>query len=232
MEIYGIQKLTLLDFPGRIATTIFLSGCNLRCPYCHNRDVALNKKYAHCNYPNSSELIQLLIARKPLIKNVVISGGEPLAQPDVLSFIKEIKSCGLSVKIDTNGCYPTVLEEILSHNLVDYVAMDIKNSLSKYEQTVGTKDFNIEAVKESAKLLRAGTTQYEFRTTLVSEFHSAADIIKIGQWLNGSSSYYLQNYVDSDNIADSNFHALLPSEVKKFQLIASQFFEKVSLRNI
>lgn len=232
MEIYGIQKLTLLDFPGRIASTVFLSNCNLRCPYCHNANIALNKKSTECQYQNSPELLQLLLSRKPLIKNVVISGGEPLITPDIIQFIKEIKGIGLSVKIDTNGCFPDTLEKILSENLADYVALDIKNSPEKYPETVGLEFFDLEPVKESVKILKKCKIPYEFRTTIVKELHEISDIIRIGQWLSGSSNYYLQKFEQSDNVPNQDLHSPSCTDIKKLQLTATQFFQNVKLRGI
>lgn len=231
MNIYGIQKLTALDYPGRIATTIFIGGCNLRCPFCHNAGIVLMDK-SQSEVMTDTEIKDLILARKFLVPNVVISGGEPLANLEIYNFIRDIKQEGFSIKLDTNGCFPLTLERILGDNLVDYVAMDIKNSIPKYAKTTGIENLNIQSIKKSVEILRQANIPYEFRTTLVKEFHELSDIIQIGLWLNGAPNYYLQKFANSGNLIHPNLHAVPNTEMEKFQIAASQFFGNVQLRGI
>ena len=196
MIIKGLQKLTLLDFPGRIACTVFTSGCNMRCPFCHNGSLALGGGDDEISV---DELLLFLESRKGRLTGVCVSGGEPTLHSDLPELLSKIKQLGFEVKLDTNGSRPDMLAALIDDGLVDYVAMDIKNSPEKYIMTAGldgnerTLDL-LASVKRSAELLMEGRVDFEFRTTLVSELHDAEDMRAIGKWLKGSEKYFLQTY--------------------------------------
>ena len=200
MLIKGFQKLTLLDFPGRTACTVFTGGCNLRCPFCHN---ALLVTEMDNDYFEEKEIFDHLEKRKKVLDGIAITGGEPLLQKDIERFLYELKETGIAVKLDTNGCYPEKLEGILELGLVDYIAMDIKNCPEKYAETVGVENFDITPVEKSIKLIQGSGVDYEFRTTVTENFHTVEDVERIAQWLQGSKGYFLQNFVDSGQLIDS-----------------------------
>lgn len=195
MIINGLQKLTLLDYPGHTACTVFLGGCNMRCPFCHNAVLVLDPG----NQPTVSEeeFFKFLNKRHGLLDGVAITGGEPTMRPELPEFLRKIKDTGFDVKLDTNGCYPEMLERLLAEKLVDYVAMDIKSSPKGYAKTVGVPDFDIAPVQRSIELLMGGKTDFEFRTTVVKELHSLDDIIEIGKWIQGAPRYFLQLFKDN-----------------------------------
>ena len=236
MLIYGLQKLSLLDYPGKLAATVFTGGCNLRCPFCHN--ASLVTRFSEYERISEEEVLSFLEKRKGLLDGVCITGGEPLLQEDLAEFIIKIRAMGFLVKLDTNGCLPDKLDSLIRRSLVDYVAMDIKNSFDKYPLTVGTPDFDPTPVFKSAELLMSGSIPYEFRTTLVRAFHTPEDIEKIGKSLSGAKNYYLQNFEDSGDLVGfgdtshsfqlSGFSAL---EIEHFRDILAQFSENVGIRN-
>jgi pyruvate formate lyase activating enzyme len=178
------------------------------------------------------EILDFLKKRKGLLDGVVLSGGEPLMQSGAAEFLEQVRSLGYAVKLDTNGCYPEALEEILKRKLVDYVAMDIKNSREKYGETIGISGFDITPIEQSAALLKSSGIDFEFRTTVVKEFHTAQDIVSIGQWLAGSPRYFLQQFVDSGDLVGHGCTAVEPLELQAFAEIARPFFGKVELRGI
>ena len=176
MQIHGFQKMTLLDFPGRVACTVFTGGCNLRCPFCHN--ALLVTKLTDTDIIPTESVFSYLEKRKGILDGVAITGGEPLLQPDIASFIRKIKNMGYAVKLDTNGAYPAKLRDLIEEGIVDYVAMDVKNSKEKYGETVGIPNFDVSKIEESIKFLMSGKVDFEFRTTVVKEFHTVEDIEK------------------------------------------------------
>ncbi len=196
MKISGFQKLTLLDFPGHTACTLFTSGCNMRCPFCHN--TPLVEGTSEEDY-SEEEIFSYLEKRRGLLDGVAITGGEPLLQKDIIEFITKIKNAGYSVKLDTNGSKPGILEELISRSLVDFVAMDIKNTKEKYTLTAG-RDVGIENIEKSVDILKNSDIDHEFRTTVVKEHHTAEDIISIAQWLGNKEKYYLQQFRDTGYI--------------------------------
>jgi len=230
MRICGLQKLALVDYPGKLAATIFTGGCNLRCPFCHN--ALLVTRVEENEVLEQSDVLDFLKQRRGLLDGVVISGGEPLLQSGVDELAGHIKELGFAVKLDTNGCYPGRLRELVDRGLVDYVAMDIKNCLPKYSMTVGNRDFDTAPVQESAALLREGGVDYEFRTTLVREFHTPADICAIGAWLEGSPKYFLQSFVDSGGLISQGLHGFSPEEMQEFAEAVRPFFGSVELRGV
>jgi pyruvate formate lyase activating enzyme len=229
MKIHGLQKMTLLDFPGHVACTVFLGGCDLRCPYCHNYELATGQAPP---IMEEEELFAFLRKRKGLLDGVAITGGEPCLHPDLPAFIGRIKEMGYPVKLDTNGTHPATLQQVLEGGLVDYVAMDIKNSPSKYAMTVGLERIDPEPIRRSIDLLMQDTTEYEFRTTVVRELHEAQDFEEIGQMIAGASRYYLQKFTDRDTVPYGNLHAHSKESMQMFAEIVSKYVDYVSLRGV
>ena len=207
MNIQGYQKLTLLDFPGKVACTLFTGGCNLRCPFCHNASLVLTP---HESQNMEDEVLDYLTRRKGLLDGVCITGGEPLLQPDLIEFMQKIKALGLAIKLDTNGSMPKKLQAILETGLVDYVAMDIKSSPEGYSRATGC-EMEIAAFRESVKLLKECGIPHEFRTTAVKGIHTAGDFSKISEWI-GDEPYFIQGFVDSGNLIGEGCGAFSESE--------------------
>lgn len=226
MRIGGLQKLTLLDFPGHVACTVFLQGCNFRCPFCHNTSLVMGTEEI-----SEEEVLRFLNTRQGLLDGVAVTGGEPLLSAGLPDFLRKIKALGFKVKLDTNGSFPEKLRALIDEKLVDYVAMDIKNSPEKYAQTAGT-DGMLDAVKESVSILMNGTVPYEFRTTVVDELHEPADFEAIGRWLAGAQHYYLQGFVDSGDILSPGLHAASKEKTEKCLAIAGQYIKTSQIRGI
>lgn len=230
MKIYGMQKTTLVDFPSHVATTLFTGGCNFRCPYCHNGDLVVSLDSMD---PLSVEdVFAHLEKRKNVLDGVVISGGEPTLQPDLADFIRRIKTMGYLVKLDTNGSQPQVLCQLLEEDLLDYVAMDIKHSRSKYTSIANQEDFSLDDIAQSVDLLKNSSIEHEFRITLCRELHRETDITAIGMWLMGAKACYLQPYRESDQVITPGFHPHTPQELEIFVHILSAFIEKVEIRGM
>lgn len=230
MRICGLQKLAMVDFPGSLAATVFTGGCNLRCPFCHN--ALLVTRLNETPTLSEEEVLKFLSSRRGILDGVVLSGGEPLLQSGAVDFLQKVRELGFAIKVDTNGCYPAVLAEILNRGLADYVAMDIKNSREKYAKTCGVPVFDPAPVEECVRLLRESGVEHEFRTTLVRELHTLQDMESIGLWVGGDTPYYLQNFVDSGNLIESGYHGLEPLEMQAFAAAARPFFRQVELRGI
>lgn len=211
MLILGLTKTTLLDFPGMVACTVFTGGCNFRCPFCHNGQLV--EEVDTSNAVSEEEIWQLLDKRKNVLKGVCISGGEPTLQPDIIDFIKQIKDRGYKVKLDTNGYKPEILEYLLEKKLADYVAMDIKNSRRRYAETTGINDLDFKKIQTSVDLLKRGTTDYEFRTTVVRQYHTQEDLDDIGRLVGEESKWYIQSYKDSDNVLKAGLSAYTDNEI-------------------
>ncbi len=229
MKFYGFQKMTMLDFPNRVACIVFTGGCNFRCPFCHN---ALLVTQADNVVYDESEILDYLKKRKGLLDGICISGGEPLLQIGLEDFLVKVREIGLQIKIDTNGSFPARLKSIVEKGLVDYVAMDIKNCKEKYPQTAGTKSVDIQKIEDSVNFLLQGKVDYEFRTTVVSGLHEAKDFEKIGLWIKGAKKYFLQNFVDSGNLIKSGLCAVSLDKLKEFQEIVKPHVEKIALRGV
>ncbi|MBQ5592166.1 MAG: anaerobic ribonucleoside-triphosphate reductase activating protein [Clostridia bacterium] len=230
MKICGFQKMTMLDYPGKVACTVFTGGCNFRCPFCHN--ALLVTEVDECVLWDENEIIEYLYKRKGIIDGVCITGGEPLMQKDIAGFLRKVKETGLPVKLDTNGSYPEKLRELVKEGLIDYVAMDIKNSKEKYPATVGLEKYDISKVEESVDFLLSGAVDYEFRTTVVKEFHTAADIADITEWISGAKRYFLQGFVDSGNLIGENLSAYRPQEMVEICSAAQEKLPNTVLRGI
>ena len=230
MQINGFQKLTLLDYPGKVACTLFTAGCNLRCPFCHNASLVINPDMSAGI--DTTEILDYLKKRQGILEGVCISGGEPLLQLDIKDFIKGIKELGYSVKLDTNGCFPDKLKDLVNSGLVDYVAMDIKNSKEKYANTVGVKNFDIAPIEESVEFLKEGHVDYEFRTTVVKELHNVEDAQDIGVWLKGATRCFVQNFVDSGEIIQSGLNPVETGVLEEMKSKLNQNIDHVELRGV
>ena len=226
MKILGLEKVSFVDYEGKICATIFTGGCNFRCPFCHNSSL-VNE-----NSPSidENEILNYLKERKPLLDAVTISGGEPCLQPDLFEYIKKVKAMGYEIKLDTNGTFPKVVEKLVNENLIDYVAIDIKNSYSTYQSISGVKNPQTDNIKQTLNLLKQAKANYELRTTLVQEFHSIESIKKIANDLNGENILYLQKFVDNGTCIANNLNAISKETALQFKEILSKTIKNVYLR--
>ncbi len=229
MKLHGIQKMTLLDFPGVVSCTIFLGGCDFRCPFCHNFELVDGTAQP---VMDEDELIEFLKSRKALLDGVAITGGEPCLHRDLPELIRHIRSVGYKVKLDTNGYHPEMLRAILDEGLADYVAMDIKNSEEKYALTCGLPAVNMDIIKESISILMNGETDYEFRTTVIKEFHGAEDFEKIGEMIKGARRYFLQRFTDRASVPYGNLSAPSFDEMKEYAEISRKYVPETALRGV
>ena len=227
MNIQGYQKLTLLDFPGKVACTVFCGGCNLRCPFCHNASLV--------NHPRElenleEEVLSYLEKRRGILEGVCVTGGEPLLQPDLSGFLEKVKKMGYLVKLDTNGSDPEKLKRLLEEGNVDYVAMDIKNAPQTYEKAIGVK-MDFARFQKSVQLLRESGVLHEFRTTLVKGIHGEKDLEEMGDFLQGAERYFLQGFVDSGNLlVPSVYRAFSSEEMERFLAIIQKYVPAAQLR--
>lgn len=229
--ITGLQKLTLLDFPGKVACTLFTKGCNMRCPFCHNASLVVRSNEQK-PYDNG-ELLEFLKKRYGLLDGVAITGGEPTLWPGLYDFIAEVKKIGYEVKLDTNGTRPDVLKKIVNDGLVDYVAMDIKNCREKYGMTVGFDEgYDLSPIDESISFLMSGKVDFEFRTTVTREYHTAEDIVKIGEWIRGDEKYFLQQFKDSGDIIGEEISEYNKDEMQALLDRIRQFVPNAQLRGV
>lgn len=229
MLIKGLQKLTLLDYPGKMACTVFTAGCNFRCPFCHNASLVTNIDEERIS---EEEFFSFLQKRQGIIEGVCVTGGEPTLQPDLKEFLKKIKDLGYSVKLDTNGYRPEALKDIVNSGLVDYVAMDIKNSQAKYALTCGIENLDIAKINESVEFLMSGVVDYEFRTTIVKELHTEDDIQDIVSWIKGAKKYFLQGFIDSGDLICTGYSGYDKTELQKLLNIAKNDLSVTELRGI
>ena len=230
MTIHGLNKTTLLDYPGHLAATLFTGGCNFRCPFCHNASLVMNPS-SQPAIPEE-EIFSFLKKRQGILEGVCITGGEPTLAPDLADLIKKIKDLGLPVKLDSNGYRPDVLEALLKNGLLDYIAMDIKNAPARYGETVGIANLDITPIMHSVELIKASGIPFEFRTTLVREFHSETDILAIGEWLKGVPAYYLQSFIDSHDIIAPGCHAHDDQTVFRFRDLLLPMIPGVQVRGL
>lgn len=229
MKISGLQKTTLLDYPGHVAATVFLGGCNFRCPFCHNGDL-LDGGGAD---PFSEEdVLAFLKKRAGLLEGVCITGGEPTLQEGLEEFILRVRELGLKVKLDTNGYRPKVLERLCRSSLLNYVAMDIKAGRENYGAAAGLPGIDMKRIEESVAFLLSGTVPYEFRTTVVKELHSDRDFEDIARWIRGCRAYYLQSYRDSEQVLVPGFSACTKEELLHFMDIVRPAADLVELRGV
>ena len=229
MKIHGLQKMTLLDFPGHVACTVFLGGCDFRCPFCHNFELVDGSEKP---IMDDSELISFLESRTALLDGVAITGGEPCLHRDLPELIKKIRAVGYPVKLDTNGYHPELLKQLIDEGLIDYVAMDIKNSPEKYAVTCGLDEMDLASIEKSISILINSGIDYEFRTTVIKEFHEEEDFHKIGEMIKGAKAYFLQRFTDRDSVPYGNLTSPHPDEMRVFAQIAQKYVQNTSLRGV
>ena len=230
MLLKGLQKLTLLDFPSKMACTVFSGGCNFRCPFCHNASLVIGSRLLESPTLPEEEFFSFLEKRKNILEGVCVSGGEPTLSPDILSFLYNIKKLGFLVKLDTNGSMPNVIADAVSEGLVDYIAMDIKNSKESYSKTVGIENYDVSNIAESAELIMRCGVDYEFRTTLVRELHTEDDIISIGKWLTGAQRYFLQTFLDSGDLLAEGFSSYDKNETEHLLSLLKEYIPNAQIR--
>lgn len=234
MRIAGLQKMTLLDYPGKVACTVFLQGCNFRCPFCHNSDLLPG---GGGDFMTKEAFLGFLESRKGLLDAVCVSGGEPTLQPDLEELLRSIKAMGYHVKLDTNGSRPEILMHLVEAGLVDYVAMDIKNSPDSYAATAGAR-ISLANIEKSVAFLLTGAVDYEFRTTVVEELHKEADFHAIVKWLKAlrpqgkASRFFLQSYVDRESVLEGGLHAPSKENLEKYAGILESAADYVNLRGV
>ena len=227
----GLQKLTLLDYPGYVACTLFTRGCNMRCPFCHNASLVIRadeqKPYTH------EEIMYFLKKRQGILDGVAITGGEPTLMPYLPDFMAEVRELGYKIKLDTNGTRPEALRSIIERGLVDYVAMDIKNCREKYGETVGfDAAYDLTPIEESISILMAGKVDFEFRTTVSKSFHTSNDIEKIGEWLRGDEKFFLQQFKDSGDVIGDGIEGYDEGEMKAMLDKILPFVPNAQLRGV
>ncbi|WP_024864520.1 anaerobic ribonucleoside-triphosphate reductase activating protein [Butyrivibrio sp. FCS014] len=229
MLIHGLQKMTLLDYPEHVACTVFLAGCDLRCPYCHNFELVDGTAQP---VMDEEELFFFLKKRQGLLDGVAITGGEPLMRPDIDVFMEKIRKMGYLIKLDTNGCHPERLSQLLERGLADYVAMDIKNSPTRYSVTSGVSNLNIDNIKESVRIIMNSAPDYEFRTTVVKELHNKESFVEIGKWIQGAKAYYLQQFVERDTVPDKALSSPSEEEMALFLETVREYVPSAKIRGI
>ena len=227
MKIKGLQKLTLLDYPGRLAATVFLGGCNMRCPFCHNASLVVRPDNTEIT---EDELFAFLESRRGKLSGVCVTGGEPTLNRELPSFISKIRALGYSVKLDTNGTDPDMLESLICDGLVDYVAMDIKTSIENYGRVSGIPDIDTSKIERSIDLLLSGTVPYEFRTTVVRELHTASDFYSIGRRIEGARAYFLQSFKDSGDLIEDGFSSYSEAEIQSLLDIVKVYIPNAQIR--
>ena len=229
MVFHGFQKMTMLDFPGYVACTVFTAGCNCRCPFCHNALLVtdINNDVIY----TEDDILAYLNKRKGVIDGICISGGEPLMHDGIGDFIAKVKKLGMLVKIDTNGSFPEKLRELIAGGNVDYVAMDIKNSPAKYALTTDCQ-VDVEAIKKSVKLLLEGRVGYEFRTTVVKELHTLDDMAEIGEFISGADRYFLQHFIDSEANIERGLTPFSKAEMEQLRLSIVKYVKNAEIRGV
>jgi pyruvate formate lyase activating enzyme len=229
MNINGLQKLTLLDYPGHVAATVFLAGCNMRCPWCHNSELIDGTAEA---VMDEKGLLKFLDGRKGILDGVCFTGGEPLLRPELPELMKKIKDLGYLIKLDTNGYLPDRLEKMLDDRLIDYVAMDIKNSPERYAETAGLPEIDMEKIRLSISHILGHDTDYEFRTTVMEPLHDDASFEGIGALIEGAGKYFLQMFADRDTVVYSGFSAPGKDDVLRYADIMRKYVKEVGIRGI
>lgn len=231
MLVSGLQKLTLLDYPGRVACTVFTGGCGFRCPFCHNASLVMPDRIACDTTPE--DVLSFLKKRIGILDGVAVTGGEPLLHKDLGDFLKAVKDMGYAVKLDTNGSFPDRLKEVVGAGLVDRVAMDIKNAPEYYGETVGIRNFDIAPVRESKDFLLSGSVACEFRTTVVKGLHDTERLLRAAEWIAGAKEYYLQQYINSgDVISPDGLDSFSEQEMNGFRDSVAKIIPTVMLRGL
>ena len=229
MLIHGLQKMTLLDYPNHVACTVFFGGCDFRCPYCHNFELVDGTM---APIMDDEEFFAFLGKRQGLLDGVAITGGEPLLNRNLPDFIRRIRKLGFAVKLDTNGNHPGELKALLDEGLIDYVAMDVKNSLPRYGETIGVKDFDTAGISESIRVIMDSDTDYEFRTTVVKELHDESSFEAIGKMISGAKHYYLQAFVERDTVPDKNLSSPDPEDMERYLETVKKYVPNAELRGM
>ncbi len=231
MSIQGLQKLTLLDFPGRVACTVFLDGCNFRCPFCHNASLVIEPGRQPAI--SEEELLTFLKKRQGVLDGVCVTGGEPLLWPGLAQLLKKLKQLGYLVKLDTNGSRPEQLRQLVEQQLVDYVAMDIKAAPENYARVAGVPQLDLVPIQQSVAFLKSGAVEHEFRTTVVCPLHTEQDFVQIGEWLRGEQRYFLQGFVDSGELVQAQgLSAYTKEEMEGFLALVQRQVPGAALRGI
>lgn len=230
MKIYGFQKTTLLDYPGHVAATVFVGGCNFRCPFCHNGPLVLEPT-VQPGIPEE-EVLSYLQKRQGILEGICVTGGEPTLQQDLAVFIRRVKELGYLVKLDTNGSRPQVLEQLLQEGLPDYVAMDIKASPNRYATAAGLRELDFDKIRQSICLLMESDIPYEFRTTVVKGIHTLEEFEEIGRLLQGCRAYYLQRFRESESMVGQGCQAFSAQEMEKMAELAGKYIDRVELRGV
>lgn len=230
MHFCGMNKTTLLDYPGHVAATLFTGGCNMRCPFCQNSVLVL----APQKQPEISEqdVLAFLRRRRGILEGVCITGGEPTLQNDLEDFIRRVREIDYLIKLDTNGYRPRILRHLLEEELLDYVAMDIKASKERYGIACGLAEVELNRIEESVELLKTSSIPYEFRTTVVKGIHSPEEFTAIGRWLQGSRAYYLQSFRDSGQVMQPGFAEFERAELEEMRERAAQYVPRTELRGL
>jgi pyruvate formate lyase activating enzyme len=230
MKFHGLIKSTLVDYPDKLACTLFTGGCNLRCPFCHNSDLVLNPESQP--YLDEKEIKKFLEGRTRYMDGVCITGGEPLLQSGIIEFFEYLKSLGYLIKLDTNGAFPTKLKNLLELNLIDYIAMDVKNSKEDYAKTVGYSEIDVTPFESSIEIIKNSEVDHEFRTTVVKEYHTVENLIEIAKWIGKDQKYYLQTFSDRGSNIQSGLHGYNAEEEKAMQEKLKSYIDFVEIRGI
>ena len=229
MVFHGFQKLTLLDFPGKVACTVFTSGCNLRCPFCHNASLALSREGEAFS---EQTILDYLDKRAGVLDGICVTGGEPLLQEGLPQFLRRVRERSLLVKLDTNGALPAQLKALVEDGLVDYVAMDLKSDMAGYAQACGAPGINLDAIEESIVYLLSGKVDYEFRTTVVKGLHDEDILRRAAQSIRGARRYYLQKFVDSGDLIGTGYEAASDAEMRRYLDAVLPFVQRAALRGL
>ena len=228
MDIFGLEKLSLVDYDGFVAATVFTAKCNFRCGFCHNSALVLD--YNAIPPIRESEVLDYLKKRKGILEGLCITGGEPTLNPDLPEFINKVKDIGYSVKVDTNGTNPEMVKLLVKEGLADYFAVDIKNDRAHDAEIIGFKTFDTQKIEKTVEFLLSGQVGYEFRTTLIAEYHKAENIRRIGEWINGADKYFMQKFKSGDNCIAQNLSPVSEETAKEFLEIVSPFVKHAALR--
>ncbi len=229
MVIHGLQKMTLLDFPGKVACTIFLGWCDFRCPFCHNWELIDGSAPAELN---DVELLSFLRKRQGLLEGVAVTGGEPMLNKELPQLLRDIRALGYKTKMDTNGNHPEMLKLIIDEKLADYIAMDVKNSRDRYAQTVGFEKFDTADIEKSIRLIMESGLEYEFRTTCVRELHDEESFRGIGEMIQGAGKYFIQKFTDRDTVHFGGLSAPENDEMRRYLDIIRPFVKSAELRGV
>lgn len=229
MVIHGLQKMTLLDFPGKVACTIFLGWCDFRCPFCHNWELIDGSAPAELD---DEKLLDFLKKRRGLLEGVAITGGEPMLNKDLPELMRKIRELGYPVKVDTNGNHPEMLRRVIDEKLVDYIAMDVKNSRERYAQTIGLEEFDTSNVEKSIGIIMGSGIEYEFRTTVVEQLHDNDSFKGIGTLIEGADRYFLQKFTDRDTVPFEGLSAPSDDKMREYLETVRPFVKEVQLRGV